>query len=148
MSNSITFSTLSKNIMRKLKKKIGNFISRINIFDSDDPLMIQSYGGYASDHRILFKGRVLENEGIFEGKSESEIKTLINNFKRFESDEVPGAKVRLHIGHQQFDTLTDNEGYFVLMKLLPILKIWRMIRINGYRLNWNYWNRPLLIFLP
>ena len=106
------------NVLQRFKNmagKVGNWLDNtINIFDSDDPLIILPYRGYANDKRLFIKGRVLENENIFDGKSESEIQNIINSFKRFETDEVPDAVVELKINNQTFEVTTDEEGYFTL----------------------------------
>jgi phosphatidate phosphatase APP1 len=100
---------------RRAANKVGEWLDKTtDIFDSQDPLLIMPYRGYANRNRLFLKGRVLENESIFEGKSESEIRTLINNFKRFESDELPDAMVRVKINGQTFETITDDEGYFTI----------------------------------
>jgi len=95
--------------------KVGNFLNRIsNIFDSEDPIIIVPYRGYANETQIYLKGRVLENEDIFNGKSESEIRNLVNSFKRFETDEVSFANVQIRVHDQVFEVKTDHEGYFIL----------------------------------
>lgn len=94
-------------------KKSAQLFSRVaDAFDSDNPLMINMYGGYASEDRFYLKGRVLENEGIFLDENQSRIRTLIDNFKRFESDEIPGARVKVKVRDRVFEVFTDNEGYF------------------------------------
>lgn len=82
--------------------------------NNTSPLIIQNYIGYASPSSLFMKGRVLENEGILDGKSDSYIRNLIDNFKRFESDEVPGAKVKITIKNRTYNVTTDREGYFTL----------------------------------
>ncbi|WP_235298327.1 App1 family protein [Portibacter marinus] len=90
---------------------LRNLRSKIN---KKDPLMIQPYYGYASPNSLWIKGRVLENEGIFEGETEGAIRNLIQNFKRFETDEVPGVKVNIEIKGREYEVVTDREGYFTL----------------------------------
>ncbi|MEM8529031.1 MAG: phosphatase domain-containing protein, partial [Bacteroidota bacterium] len=93
--------------------KATQLLNRIaNKFDSDDPLIVTPYRGYASKEGFHIKGRVLENEGIFLEKDQSRIRTLIDNFKRFESDEIVGAKVNLAIRGRNYQAETDEEGYF------------------------------------
>ena len=72
---------------------------------------------------FFLKGRVIEDENIFVNKTDNEIRNLLNNFKRFESDEVPGVAVEVHFNGQLFNTFTDEEGYFELDAQLdePIL---------------------------
>ena len=104
------------NVLRHFKKaalKGGEALNKIaDVFDSNDPLIILPYRGYANAKRLFLKGRVLEDENIFQGKSESEIRNLIDSFKRFETDEMPNAKVRLTVNNQTFEAITDEEGYF------------------------------------
>ena len=85
-----------------------------NIFDSPDPLMVMPYRGYATDEAFFLQGRVLENEGIFDGKSDHELRNLLDSWKRIETDEIAGARVAIRIGGQNFQTVTDKEGYFTL----------------------------------
>jgi len=100
---------------KKVGKKIGKGISRFaENFDSKDPLIIIPYRGYANSKRIYMKGRVLEDENIFKGKTDSQIQNIINSFKRLETDEVPNANVRITCAKQSFERQTDEEGYFVL----------------------------------
>ena len=76
--------------------------------------MIQPYQGYASDERLFLKGRVLEDEGISISKTQGVWRNFVNSFKRFESDELPGAKVGIRLGENYFEILTDKEGFFTI----------------------------------
>ncbi len=80
---------------------------------SNDPLIIEAYFGYGNSSRFFLKGRVLENEGIFEEVDQSKIRKLINSFKRFETDEIPFTTVELIIEGEKYSTQTDEEGYFI-----------------------------------
>ena len=61
---------------------------------SNDQLQIVPYRSYGTFNRIYVKGRVLEDKGINKATDEDGILVnLVNMYKRFESDEVPGAKV-------------------------------------------------------
>jgi len=100
---------------KKVGSKLGKGINRfVENFDSKDPLIIVPYRGYANSKQIYIKGRVLEDENIFRGKTDSQIQNIINNFKRFETDEIPNADVRITCASQTFECETDEEGYFVL----------------------------------
>jgi len=100
---------------KKVGKKISKGINRlVENFDSKDPLIILPYRGYANAKRIYLKGRVLEDENIFRGKTDSQIQNIINSFKRFETDEIPNADVRITCANQSFECQTDEEGYFIL----------------------------------
>jgi len=117
-------------------EKTTQFLNKLaNIFDSDDPLIIVPYRGYASREGFHIKGRLLENEGIFLEKDQSRIRTLIDNFKRFESDEIIGAKVNLAIRGKNYQAETDEEGYFEIREkwqtpLTPEENRWIAAEVN------------------
>jgi len=95
--------------------KVGDFLNHIsNIFDSDDPTIVVPYRGFSNDDRLFMKGRVLENEDIFTGKTGNELRNLVNSFKRFETDEIAGAEVSIKIQNQLFSARTDEEGYYTI----------------------------------
>ena len=61
----------------------------------DNPLMILPFFGYGTREKIYLKGRVIENEGeILSSATDSVWRNLANMFRRFETDEIPFARVR------------------------------------------------------
>lgn len=83
--------------------------------DMMDPIMIQSYYGYGNDSCVYLKGRVLEKEKIQEKKEgESTTRHLKNTYRRFESDEIPGIRLRASYGGKDLQVKTDDEGFFDL----------------------------------
>ena len=99
----------------KVFKAFGRWFDRAaDWFDSEDSLVIIPYRGYANADRLMMKGRVLENEHLFSGKSESEIQTIIENLKRFDTDELSDARLLMQVNDQTFETDTDEEGYFLI----------------------------------
>lgn len=90
---------------------------------STDPLQIIPYRSYGTPNRIYIKGRVLEDKGIA-GAAEGDrsFHNLLNMYKRFESDEVPGASIRLQLQGKEYLAVSDKEGYFVfnLEPLTPL----------------------------
>jgi phosphatidate phosphatase APP1 len=78
-----------------------------------DPLVIHAYRGYGTNERIRLRGRVVEDEGILAaGERDSAWRNVLNTLRRFESDEVPGARVRVQIAGATEELVTDAEGYF------------------------------------
>ena len=79
------------------------------------PLSIVPYLGYGTAETLLLKGRVLADEGI---KPSTDADTTWNNlvrmYRRFESDEVPGARLLARFQGSEQAVVTDNEGYFDL----------------------------------
>jgi phosphatidate phosphatase APP1 len=79
----------------------------------NDPLQILPYRTYGTVHRLYVKGRVLEDERISPaGDKDTILNNLLNMYKRFESDEVAGAKLKAVFGQQEQHTVSDEEGYF------------------------------------
>lgn len=78
-----------------------------------DPIKIMPYYGFGSDTYVYLKGRVLENEKVKE-KSEgnSTLEHIKNTYKRYESDEIPGIKLKAMFADQEMEVETDDEGYF------------------------------------
>lgn len=82
-------------------------------FDRDDPLQILPYRGFGTPQRFLVQGRVLQDEPVgAAGENDTIWKNLANTWKRFESDEVPGARLRVRGPGWQRELTADDEGYF------------------------------------
>ncbi len=82
-------------------------------FDRDDPIQILPYRGYGTPERLHLSGRVLEDEPVgAAGENDSLWKNMANTWKRFESDEVPFARVRVRVPGWEKEVTADDEGYF------------------------------------
>ncbi len=78
-----------------------------------DPIHIVPYRTYGTPHKLYVRGRVLENKKIsVSAEGDTLFKNLLNMYKRFETDEVPGAVVQLELHGEEHQMLTDKEGYF------------------------------------
>ncbi|HEX6913775.1 MAG TPA: hypothetical protein VF145_00955, partial [Chitinophagaceae bacterium] len=89
-----------------------NFRKRMGSFR---PLQIVPFRSYGTRDRLYIKGRVLEDRKIAAATDQDTIwNNLLNMYKRFESDEVPGAVLKTVIDGQELLVTTDSEGYFVL----------------------------------
>ena len=76
-------------------------------------LMIEPYAGYGSAAGITFGGRVLVDEGfVTPDASHGRWRNLVEIAKRLESDEVPGARVRINFQGQSTEVVADEEGRF------------------------------------
>lgn len=99
------------------------------------PLQIVPYRSYGTPDRLYVKGRVLVDKGIKQSEENDTLwENLLNMYRRFESDEIPGARVQLCLGEQYYEITTDVEGYFVLnlqpVKPLVLDDIWHDIEIE------------------
>jgi phosphatidate phosphatase APP1 len=84
-----------------------------NLAFSEGPLLIIPYMGYGNAERITLRGRVLEDEGFDTlDRDDSAWNNLADLYKRLESDQVAGARVRARFQGVEQETLTDRGGYF------------------------------------
>lgn len=89
------------------KRQLGSsFISRRS-------LLIYPYLGYGSPDFVYLKGRVLVDKGIRPARRrDSAWANLVNMYRRFESDEIPFARLLVRLpGHEQL-VQADEEGFF------------------------------------
>lgn len=78
-----------------------------------DPLRIMPYRGYGTPEWIYIKGRVLQKEGIKPRAEDATVwKNLFNMYRRFETDEIPYAKVQVCVGDCQQNVVANEEGFF------------------------------------
>ncbi|HEX2533381.1 MAG TPA: hypothetical protein VHK69_06580, partial [Chitinophagaceae bacterium] len=78
-----------------------------------DPVMIQPYYGYGNETCVFLKGRVIEKEKIKEKKEgASTLRHLKNTYRRYESDEIPGIRVKATYAGREQEVVTDDEGFF------------------------------------
>jgi phosphatidate phosphatase APP1 len=78
-----------------------------------DPVAIQAFRGYGDRGRLRLKGRVLEEGGLERWQHRAGLgSNLMRMFHRFESDEIPDARIRASFGGRAVETASDEEGYF------------------------------------
>ncbi len=96
---------------RRLDAKIDEQREKLG-FGGDRPLRIEAYRGFGRPGRAWVKARVLRGNPIPPARAADSVWiNLSAMLQRFESDEVPGAKVRVRYpGGEQVAT-ADREGY-------------------------------------
>ena len=106
------FNDVSSNIEEQFDDLFFNLRKRLKL---NDPLQIVSYRSYGTVNRLYIKGRVLEDKGIASATDKDTIiNNLVNMYHRFESDEIPGACLKVQFQNQNHTVITDEEGYFTL----------------------------------
>jgi phosphatidate phosphatase APP1 len=110
----------------------SNFKRKLGL---NDPVQIVPYRTYGTTTRVYIKGRVLEDKKITSASDKDTIlNNLLNMYKRFESDEVPGTTLKAILHEEEHHVTSDDEGYFVLNinPLTPIINehLWHPIPLQ------------------
>lgn len=92
------------------------------------PIMILPYLGHGTRNMLYLRGRVLEDKQIVSAKDNDTIwQNLIHMYRRYESDEIPHARIRATFGDHVTEVTADEEGFFEIRitpdKPLPADKI-------------------------
>lgn len=107
-------------------------------------LLIEPYRGYGSGQRIYLRGRILTDKGIEAEQGESFWNKLIDNFNRFDSNEIPNIPLHIKFDAKVYHTHTDREGFFLLdLEEGPPLEVhetWKQIRIIVEKLQDKKWS--------
>jgi phosphatidate phosphatase APP1 len=101
----------------------------------NDPVMIQAYRGFGTQQRLYVKGRVLEDEGIRPANDNDTVwENLVNMYRRFESDEIPHARVRVRCGSEVKEVIANEEGFFEAWiepePPIQIEKLWQSVELE------------------
>jgi len=88
-----------------------------------DPLQIISFLSYGTQNHFYIRGRALEDETInLEEKSLWSL--ILNTWKRFETDEIKGAKLKITLpDNSVYYTKTDRDGYYKIDAKIEGLKV-------------------------
>jgi phosphatidate phosphatase APP1 len=80
-----------------------------------DPIVILPYLTYGTAQKLTVCGRVLEDEGFLPAAdADTRWRNLVRFYKRLESDEVPGARLRARFLGVATEGVSDHGGYFRL----------------------------------
>ena len=109
-----------------------DFVKKMGL---NDPVQIVPYRTYGTAKRLYIKGRVLEDKNISAASDKDTVlNNLLNMYKRFESDEVPQARLGVLLQNELHETTTDKEGYFVLnlQPLTPVIneQLWHPVPVK------------------
>ena len=88
--------------------------SYIRKYNRIGPLKIMAYRGFGDKNEAYINGRLLEDRNIMPARQQDTIwQNVKAMYKRFESNEVPGALIQAEFQGKRYETFTDDEGYFV-----------------------------------
>ena len=89
-------------------------------FGFNQPQHIAAYRSFASDSMLELRGRVLASKPLG-GPQEDDTwwDNLLNTYRRFDADDVPGVALRVRYRDVTATTVTDNEGYYKVSLPVP-----------------------------
>ena len=110
---------------RALRRRLGStagaawrFVGRQ--FGGTQHLMIVPYIGFGNAGMVSVRGRVLDELGFrAHSLQDSAWRNVATLYRRLESDQVAGARVRAHFNGVQAEAVTDGGGYFTIDLALP-----------------------------
>jgi phosphatidate phosphatase APP1 len=75
--------------------------------------VIHPYRGFGRDQEMLIRGRVLLEKKITRAREAEPVwRSFLNTYRRFESDEIAGARIVATYRDSVVETVTDDEGHF------------------------------------
>jgi phosphatidate phosphatase APP1 len=105
-----------KTYLTRLGYRIDRSVDKFQRFTQrfeDDALVVWPYLTYGTVSKLFIKGRVLEAQALRAASADdSRWRNFRNALKRFTSDEIANAKVRVLFQEQRQDLSTDEEGFF------------------------------------
>jgi phosphatidate phosphatase APP1 len=103
-------SKIAHSLGRNLRGAKRTFDRRIG--KTEHP-QIMPYRGYGNATRALVMGRALRDPGLTEAvATDSWARNLVNSYKRIETDELAGARIRATFGALAQELVADDEGFF------------------------------------
>lgn len=78
----------------------------------DMNVQICPYITFGNHHELFVKGRVLHDHNIVSSHDDAIWDNLLNMYKRFNSHEIKGARLKVSYHDQQKELFTDEDGYF------------------------------------
>jgi phosphatidate phosphatase APP1 len=106
-------------------------VRMVRLLRIGEPICIAAYHGYGAAEKLYIHGRVLEEPHLSLSTDNDTLwNNLVNMYRRFESDEIRGARVKARLGSVEQEAVTDAEGYFEMWLTPPGLPesgnpIWR-----------------------
>ncbi|MDQ3072555.1 MAG: DUF2183 domain-containing protein [Bacteroidota bacterium] len=109
----------------KFDRVIYSVRKRLKLFG---PIHVCAYRTFGSDETVFVRGRVMEDKGIKRSDdTHSRLENMRNMYKRFETDEIRKAKLKVHFQGEVYETFTDDEGYFEV-QMKPVRQLPRDLR--------------------
>ena len=94
---------------------------------------IVPFRSFGTADALHVRGRVLRDRGVTEVSEHTPVwRNVLDAYRRFESDEIPGAGIVARVGGTEATLVTDEEGYFhdVLQGVPESGAVWREVALE------------------
>lgn len=93
---------------------------------------VQVFRGHGTPSLLRVTGRVVEETGTRDvGPSVGRLRNAVNVFRRMESDELPGVRLRVRACDVELETTTDDEGFFAVeLACEPVQPGWHNVDVE------------------
>lgn len=121
---------------RRVHREWDAIVERLD-WGSDKPVTVATYAGFGRKDYLYLTGRVLRDKALKYAERDGVLQNVVNNFKRFNSREIPGAEVSVEWRGHRVERTTDQEGYFKVAMDWPAAepgeedpKLWTEARVT------------------
>lgn len=96
--------------------------------------IVLPYRGFGRGNELRVRGRVLAEKNVTRARSAEPMwRSVLNAYRRFQSDEIAGATVRAAIADAVIDTVTNEEGHFSAIlqpREVDPIQLWHEVRLE------------------
>lgn len=133
------------NLIRKLDQLFDGLRFRmIRVAGRTKPIQVKiaTYRGFGRADCFFLQGRVLIRKSIRNKPFQTAWQQLVDSYHRLHTDEIPRARLRILLDGREFETDTDQEGYFTLYQTIsPPLESsvdpWKSVKIELIETPWG-----------
>jgi phosphatidate phosphatase APP1 len=120
-------------LARTIERRVDDV--RTRVLGERAARQIVPYRGFGNRAELFISGRVLANRPLGPVQAtDAWWRNLANALRHLESDEVPGARVRIRLAGAEHDAITDDEGFFRAWirtpRSLPPQRLWHQAHVQ------------------
>lgn len=122
-------------VLGRLTRELGSALGAVRGLRAGSEMQVVGYRGFGTPREVFVSGRVLLGRALSPAAEQDPWwRNLANTYRRMESDEVPGARVRIRLDTVEREAVSVDEGYFrawlQLAEPLPTDRLWHPIDLE------------------
>lgn len=124
-----------RGVVGRLARELGTALDAVRATSADRATQIVGYRGFGTASEAFVSGRVLLGRALTPATEHDPWwRNLANTYRRMESDEVSGARVRIRLHGAEREALSVDEGYFRAwlqpQTPLPAERLWHPVDLE------------------